>query len=204
MKKFIRITIVIILAVLIFCFLTPLTAAVEPVIEEYEMTVENIDSIKEFDINLNITNNESYNYILKIKNNTKLEDLGMQITDLKNNIKNEQLLNDLKISIFANNKLVYEGPIKELTAPISKPMTESEVEFELIFCILEEVKTEYNEEINFKLQLDSKFLNEEENHEPIITPGAIIKPEEKGFDYKYLILIIACIPFIFLALKKKK
>lgn len=232
MKKFIRITIAIILVALIFIFLTPLTAATTPNtfnfknngedITEYNIVNENLNSTKEFTGKLIFNEQKEALTSIIFKNSTDLEDVQFEISELINDIEDEELLNNLKLIISIDGSPIYDGSLNELPDPITNWIPAQDINIDFKFYLPEEF--DYQEtEINITLKANIKMVGAPEN-EPAVPeepktqdPQDPIPPEqnpaqenekietgdESGFDYRYLILIAAGIPLIFLALKKK-
>ena len=237
MKKFIRITIALILVALIFIFLTPLTAATTPNtfnfknngedITEYNIVNEDFNSTKEFTGNLIFNEQKEALTSIIFKNSTDLEDVQFEISELTNNIKDEELLNNLKLTISIDGSPIYDGSLNELPYPITNWIPVQDINIDFKFYLPEEFN--YQEtEINIALKTNIKMVGVPENEPPIEEPPVPEEPEtqepqdpippeqdpvqenekietgdESGFDYRYLILIAAGIPLIFLALKKK-
>lgn len=237
MKKFIRITIAIILVALIFIFLTPLTAATTPNtfnfknngedITEYNIVNEDLNSTKEFTGNLIFNEQKEALTSIIFKNSTNLEDVQFEISELTNNIEDEEILNNLKLIISLDGSPIYDGSLNELPDPITNWIPAQDINIDFKFYLLEEFN--YQEtEINITLKANIKMVGAPENKPPVEEPTVPEEPEtqdpqdlippeqdpvqenekietgdESGFDYRYLILIAAGIPLIFLALKKK-
>ena len=237
MKKFIRITIAIILVTLIFIFLTPLTAATTPNtfnfknngedITEYNIVNEDFNSTKEFTGNLIFNEQKEALTSIIFKNSTDLEDVQFEILELTNDIEDEELLNNLKLIISIDGSPIYDGSLNELPDPITNWIPAQDIDINFKFYLPEEFN--YQEtEINITLKANIKMVGAPENEPPVEEPPVPEEPEtqdpqdpippeqdpvqenekietgdESGFDYRYLILIAAGIPLIFLALKKK-
>ena len=237
MKKFIRITIAIILVALIFIFLTPLTAATTPNtfnfqnngedITEYNIVNEDFNSTKEFTGNLIFNEQKEALTSIIFKNSTDLEDVQFEISELTNDIEDEELLNNLKLIVSIDGSPIYNGSLNELPDPITNWIPAQDIDIDFKFYLPEEFN--YQEtEINITLKTNIKMVGVPENEPPIEEPPVPEEPEtqepqdpippeqdpvqenekivtgdESGFDYRYLILIAAGIPLIFLALKKK-
>lgn len=237
MKKFIRITIAIILVALIFIFLTPLTAATTPNtfnfknngedITEYNIVNEDFNSTKEFTGKLIFNEQKEALTSIIFKNSTDLEDVQFEISELTNDIKNEELLNNLKFIISIDGSPIYDGSLNELPDPITNWIPAQDINIDFKFYLPEELN--YQEtEINITLKANIKMVGALENEPPVEEPPVPEEPEtqdpqdlippeqdpvqenekietgdESGFDYRYLILIAAGIPLVCLALKKK-
>ena len=237
MKKFIRITIALILVALIFIFLTPLTAATTPNtfnfknngedITEYNIVNEDFNSTKEFTGKLIFNEQKEALTSIIFKNSTDLEDVQFEILELTNDIEDEELLNNLKLIISVDESPIYDGSLNELPNPITNWIPAQDINIDFKFYLPEEF--DYQEtEINITLKANIKMVGAAENEPPVEEPPVPEEPEtqdpqdpipseqdpvqenekietgdESGFDYRYLILIAAGIPLIFLALKKK-
>ena len=157
-RKLIKNTLILLLTIFTFFFVVPITAAMElPTntifyfqedgknISEYKIKQEDFDTIKEFQGKIILNNYETAKASLTFGNDTNWEDIQFELLNIKSDIENEQLLEDLQVCISVDGSVVFAGPFNKLSEPLTNYIPPEDIVIDFEFFIHEGSEKEYSD-----------------------------------------------------------
>ena len=157
-RKLIKNTLILLLTIFTFFFVVPITAAMElPTntifyfqedgknISEYKIKQEDFDTIKEFQGKIILNNYETAKASLTFGNDTNWEDIQFELLNIKSDIENEQLLEDLQVCISVDGNAVFAGPFNKLSEPLTNYIPPEDIVIDFEFFIHEGSEKEYSD-----------------------------------------------------------